>query len=653
MSLLLVLLLLGVEDGIGDYLRKWRDDNPEVRERATREILKRWKTWTDADLEELKAAARQSDAEIVSRAKEALRRIANRRALGPALEAKVDAVEALIANLRFPDGKAQEEGFVNPGGPMFGSSPPMKKLVDLGPAIEPLLLDELQDPEIQSEIAIVLSTIGGTRSLPALIEQLPTREKLSPDEARRCLCLLYSLWRMTGMAIGIHHKWMPEWTPKFRTEWKSWHERNKNALYAARTSPRLRVDTEAKLAGKSSEEFRKDHPWIAFGEIREWKATAAHEHRLFEFCLSTILDLLESPHRPRDAVRTLAHLRDPRALQALHYLCAGDEPGYDIFWSLFHKADPTSLPVLERFASPSEADRVVKRIRLVQKYRKQVEGKGLRIEQQTSLMECLDGEAGVAALIKSIRNSDHDWIASHDFQVAGLVDRESMRSCLKEIARDEKRTERVRTLAHGALARLGDQDSMAVLKSSLSGKTVGVRVAAAEGLWNLGSREGAPSLREVLELRPLETGSEGVSSTGGGLKVEALKESKVEYVRRACELLGEMEDRAAVPALKRLLSQNLNGILGVEGGSGSGWSGRPDAVALARLGDDSGIDLLRESIRKGDRLGVVGSWGNPGDFVAIGQKRFIPEIAPLLGHDDDDKRVLAARAILLLIEQGR
>jgi HEAT repeat protein len=268
-------------------------------------------------------------------------------------------------------------------------------------------------------------------------------------------------------------------------------------------------------------------------------------------------------------------------------------------------------------------------------------------------MECLDGDAAVAKLLESLRNSDHDWIASHDFQVAGLVDRDPVRSGLKEIARDEKRTERIRTLAHGALARLGDPDSMAALKSSLSGRTVGVRVAAAEGLWNLGSREGAPALREVLDLRPLETGSEGVSSTEGALKVEALKEPKLEYVRRACDLLGEMEDRAAIPALKRLLRQNLNGILGTDDGSGSGWSGRPDVVALARLGDDSGIEVLRESVRKGDRLGVVGSWCNPGDFVAIGQKRLIPEIVPLLNHDDDEKRVHAARAILLLIERGR
>src|SRR4026207_1797476 len=100
--LLSIGIALWAEDGIGDYLQKWRDDNPAVRESAMREILKQWKSWTDADLEELKAASRDKDVEIASRSKEALKRIVNRRAFGPALEAKIDAVDALIADLRSP-----------------------------------------------------------------------------------------------------------------------------------------------------------------------------------------------------------------------------------------------------------------------------------------------------------------------------------------------------------------------------------------------------------------------------------------------------------------------------------------------------------------------------------------------------------------------
>ncbi|GEM_PF-6414030 len=50
---------------------------------------------------------------------------------------------------------------------------------------------------------------------------------------------------------------------------------------------------------------------------------------------------------------------------------------------------------------------------------------------------------------------------------------------------------------------------------------------------------------------------------------------------------------------------NLNGALSTTEG-GAGFPGRPDPVALARLGDDSGIAILAELIRDGDPLGAVG-----------------------------------------------
>lgn len=113
-----------------------------------------------------------------------------------------------------------------------------------------------------------------------------------------------------------------------------------------------------------------------------------------------------------------------------------------------------------------------------------------------------------------------------------------------------------------------------------------------------------------------------------------------------------MGDHAAFGPLRRLLSVNLNGLL-ADGGSGTGWSGRPDTVALAKLGDFLGLDVLRGSIRKGDPLDVAGSWGGSGDYVEIGLKRFIPDLIPLLNHRDDDKRATAAQAILLLLERGK
>ena len=62
---------------------------------------------------------------------------------------------------------------------------------------------------------------------------------------------------------------------------------------------------------------------------------------------------------------------------------------------------------------------------------------------------------------------------------------------------------------------------------------------------------------------------------------------------------------------------------------------------------------MRASIARGDPLEVVGRWGCGGDFVAIGLKRFIPELLPLLNHRDEEKRVGAAQDILLLLERGR
>ncbi len=139
---------------------------------------------------------------------------------------------------------------------------------------------------------------------------------------------------------------------------------------------------------------------------------------------------------------------------------------------------------------------------------------------------------------------------------------------------------------------------------------------------------------------------------GAIITVTSIRGAKLDYIRRACRILGEMGDRAAIEPLKRLLPLILNGML-VSGGSGSGWFGRPDAVALAKLGDFSGIEILRSSIRKGDPLGVVGNWGGTVDIVEIGLRRFIPDILPMLEHDEASKRVQAAQAIILLLERGK
>lgn len=182
---------------------------------------------------------------------------------------------------------------------------------------------------------------------------------------------------------------------------------------------------------------------------------------------------------------------------------------------------------------------------------------------------------------------------------------------------------------------------------------VGCGLAAAEGLWRAGHRDGFGALVGLLGGRPIESGGEGVRAGDGSLlTVAAALGTNVRSIRSACAVLGEMGDPSAAGPLRRLSPLNLNGVLG-GGGSGTGWPGRPDAVALARLGDLSGVEVLRASVRDGDPLGVLGSLWPGGDYVAIGLRRFVPDLLPMLEHHDEGKRVLAPRDVPLLPEGGR
>jgi HEAT repeat protein len=218
---------------------------------------------------------------------------------------------------------------------------------------------------------------------------------------------------------------------------------------------------------------------------------------------------------------------------------------------------------------------------------------------------------------------------------------------------DEMRDDHIRAWLHGSLARLGEKGSTDQLRQWLGHKEPEVRLAAADCLWRLGSRDGLKTLVDLLDLRPIETGREGVKIGGEAIiKVTGLERTNLDVVRAACTVLGEMKDRSAIEALERLGQENLNGILAT-GGSGTGWPGRPDVVALARMGDFSGIDILRKSIAAGDRLGAAGSWCRGGDYVEIGLKRFIPDVIPLLDHHEAGRRVYAAQTILRLLESGQ
>src|SRR5260221_5612597 len=141
------------------------------------------------------------------------------------------------------------------------------------------------DPRIRNEVALILARIGDKDALPRLIEFLPTKEALTPDEDFSATCLLYALWQLTDMQLGIHSSLSPEYSPSFRTQWQSWHESNKDYLYSLpkpkRTengsgSNRVLVDFEAKLAAKPTSVYRKELPWIAYEEIKTWQDGPAY-----------------------------------------------------------------------------------------------------------------------------------------------------------------------------------------------------------------------------------------------------------------------------------------------------------------------------------------------------------------------------------------
>jgi HEAT repeat protein len=586
-----------------------------------------------------------------------------------------DTVDDLIRQLGSPEGKVKYLFSVNPGGPVFKLSAPMKELAGHGRAIQPRLIHHLKDPRIRNEIALILERVGDQQALPALIDALPSREWLTSEEEFSSLCLLDALWQLTGIELGIHHKFTPKYTPEIRAKWRAWHDANRSFLYTLSETDipagswsrnRVSVDFEAKFAGVPTTAYRKEHPWITYEEIRIWRDDPAYERKLKDFCFSVLLNRTWNADGtpPRDATRAVGRLQDPRALAALRALCKVADDSlttHDVVWTLEEKGDAPSLACLdlvlrssevrtERFAIQLARLRVTERLRLMGRYGKQVEGKPFDADQQTAFMKCLEGPAEVEKFVARMREADGD-VLSHLLTVAGYLDQESVRACLKDMA-GGARDDKAKVMVRAALARLGEKDSLEYLRRSLAHKEPGVRLAAAEALWRLGRRDGLRALLDLTGLRPIETGGEGVTSGNGALlKVTAIENANVEHIRNACKILGEMGDRAAVEPLKKLLPLNLSGVL-AGGGSGTGWPGRPDVVALAKLGDFSGIEVLRGSIRKGDRLEVVGSWGGPGDFVEIGLKRFIPDLLPLLTAWEEDKRVLAAQAVLLLLERG-
>src|SRR5260370_3254472 len=189
------------------------------------------------------------------------------RSAGPA-----DDVDSLIRQLDAPGGNVTQRCTVSPGGPVFEHSAPMRKLVVQGNAMHLRLVTDCKDPQIRNEVALILAEIGDKDALPRLIELLPPKEKLTEEEGFSTMCLLYALWQLTGMELGIRHKFSPEYKPEFRKQWQVWYESNKDYLYSP-SAPKLTayrwahdrvlVDVEAKLAARSTAAYREHHPWSA------------------------------------------------------------------------------------------------------------------------------------------------------------------------------------------------------------------------------------------------------------------------------------------------------------------------------------------------------------------------------------------------------
>jgi HEAT repeat protein len=595
-------------------------------------------------------------------------RAANRAAYTPS----PDSVDDDIRQLATPGGKVKTSAFLR-ADLLFEFSPPMERLATRGSAVQPRLLAALSDSQVRCEAVIVLGRIGDADAIPHLIDLLPAVTDISEEEKFTTKCVLDVLWQLTGIRPNYHRLRTPEYSSEVRDQWLAWFAANKDYLYSPPASTpiglvpargQVLLDLEAKIAGTTSSAYRRDHPWITFAEISTWRDHPAYERCLRDYCFSVLLNPKTSAHGhlPRAATWALGLLRDPKALAALHALCAmaaDVDQTNELLIALGVRGDPSSLPVIARIPAAKDGGHYevrrkyeFERIRLLEKFGRQLAGKPFDLDQRTDFARCMDDDRGVQSLVESLGDPKLDVFLPKYMLVAGYVDKPAVRDSLREIASDATRDDRAKVMAHGALARLGEPGSLDKLLGALSSDSTGVRLAAAEGLWRLGRRDGVQTLVDLLDLRPLETGTEGVRVGGDAIiTVTAIRGGNVDIVRAACSLLGEIGDRSAIEPLKRLLLLNLNGI-SADGGSGTGWSGRPDAVALAKLGDDSGVEVLRASIAKGDPLGVVGGWGG-GDFVAIGQRRFIPELLPLLRHPNDEKRVAAAQDILLLLERGR
>jgi hypothetical protein len=96
--LALALLALIQDTTIDDLIQAWRGDDAAMRDRATREILRRYDRWTPQDLTALERASKDSDPDVAELARQALTRIPARKTLGPEILEKLPHAEPIFLN---------------------------------------------------------------------------------------------------------------------------------------------------------------------------------------------------------------------------------------------------------------------------------------------------------------------------------------------------------------------------------------------------------------------------------------------------------------------------------------------------------------------------------------------------------------------------
>jgi hypothetical protein len=648
----LLVSFLAQSQGIDEALRTWAQDDPALHDAASREVVRRWKEWTPEDLSKLARAAMVSDGEIAARANAAQAEVHRRLKFGEKVWPKVEKAEALIAGLRSGGERVRLMGWSIPGGPMFDFPPTVKELIALGADIEPYLCLQLADPLVRREVSVVLAQTGGLESLPALIDAIP------PVDGLEYTCAVYALFCLTQKSIGFDSRGEVGWSPEVPAQWRRWYEERKDFLFG--TGGNVSLDVEAWVLGKSTKTYRKDHPWILYDEIKEPKDGAEYEARLREYCISLLLrNLWHGGEFDGVALGVLSEAEDPRSLATVRRLAREPaDPQSGHVWgalALSRKA-PETLPDLERLLTTTKADQA-RRVQIPLAWAKlhQKLGTGLLSravegDEAVLLMKCLEEKQGIPVLLEKLRGTEPE---EGLIEIAGFLKDDRVATSWREMQGARPLPPLLRLRSATALGRSGDLPSLDVLRAGLRDEEPHVRLAAAEGLWTLSNREGFKTLLSLLGTRPLEDGR--TASPGARCLVHPERSSSLHVVRRSCELLGEMGDPAAIEPMKKILKENLNGFLGMPASSkGTGWYGRPDVVALAKLGDLSGMELLLASLRNGDPLGAAGDAGIPGDFVQIGLKFYARALVPLLaaaGHER--KNLYAARAILTLLDHGR